>query len=174
MADQWYYTRQGQRFGPHSIDQMRQMALAGQLLQTDLVWTDGMTEWTAAGRVPQLFAAAPAAGPAVGAPATGGGAPGPGPGDGGLFAALDLNFTRFVTPVIVRWLWIIFLILAPLGYLVMVVTALLGGGPMAGVMTIVVGAVLLILYTLLARMWLEMIAIFFRIAEYLREMSQKK
>jgi hypothetical protein len=111
----------------------------------------------------------------VGATAAPGGVmPGPAAGGGGLFAALDVGFTRFVTPVVVRWLWIIYLILAPLGYLIVVVAALLGGGLVAGVTAIFVGAFVLILYTLLARVWLEMIAIFFRIAEYLREMSQKK
>jgi len=173
MADQWYYTRQGQRFGPLSTEQMRQLAQAGQLQQTDLVWTEGITEWTPAGRVPQLFAAAPAAGGAAGAPAVpAAGLPDSGPGGGGLFAALDLGFTRFVTTAIVRWLWILFLILAPLGYLVAVVIALVTRGVGAGVVTILVGAAALILYTLLIRIWLETVAVLFRIAEYLRDMSQ--
>jgi hypothetical protein len=171
MADQWYYTRQGQRFGPLSTEQMHQMALAGQLQQSDLVWTEGMAEWTAAGRVPHLFAAAPAGGPVPGGPA----APGPGmpvsaPGGGGLFAALDLNFTRFVTTVIVRWLWILWLIFAPLGYLVTVLGVLLTQGLGPGLIAIFVGAIVLVLYTLLMRMWLEVMAVLFRM-ELLRSSS---
>lgn len=178
MADQWYYTRQGQRFGPLSCEQMRQMMASGQLQQADLVWTEGMSEWTPAGRVGQLSApatatapaAAPAAAPGVNVTVTA--APGTAPESGGLFDGLDLGFTRFVTTVIVRWLWILFLIFAPLGYLVSVVMATLTGGASAMAGAIVGGGVSLVLMTLLVRVWLETVAVLFRIAEYLREMNE--
>jgi len=51
MANQWYYTRNGQRCGPVTEDQVRQFAATGQIQATDLVWTNGMAEWTQAGTV---------------------------------------------------------------------------------------------------------------------------
>jgi hypothetical protein len=174
MAEQWYYTRQGQRFGPLSMEQMRQLALAGQLQQADLVWTDGMAEWTPAGRFAQLFAPAAAVpagvpGAAPGMPAA---APVPAESGGGLFDALDVSFSRFVTPVIVRWLWIIYLILAPVVFFLSVLGALFALHGIQTVVMIIVQAVGLVLTTLLVRLGLETVIVIFRIAEYLRDMSQ--
>lgn len=45
MADQWYVGRSGQRAGPYTTEQVRQMAAAGQLLPSDLLWKDGLENW---------------------------------------------------------------------------------------------------------------------------------
>lgn len=179
MAEQWYYTRQGQRFGPLSIEQMRQLALAGQLQQADLVWTEGMSEWTPAGRFAQLFAPAPAspAAPAAAAPpGTPAGpavpAPAPAQGGGGLLDALDVSFSRFVTTVIVRWLWILYLILAPVAFFLSVLGALFNMRGIQVIVMIVAQALGLVLMTLLVRVGLETVCVIFRIAEYLRDMQQ--
>jgi hypothetical protein len=178
MAEQWYYTRQGQRFGPLSIEQIRQLALAGQLQQTDLVWTEGMAEWTPAGRCTQLFAPAAAVpgvlpGVAPGMPvAAASPSPAAAESGGGLFDTLDLNFSRSVTTVIVRWLWIIYLILAPLAFFVSVLGALFALRGFHVVVAIVAQAVGLVLTTLLVRVWLETVCVIFRIADYLRDMQQ--
>ena len=42
MADQWYYAQQGQRQGPVVEDELKRLALLGQLKPTDKVWTKGM------------------------------------------------------------------------------------------------------------------------------------
>ena len=57
MSDQWYYSRDGQRFGPLATEQLHQMAAARQLLPTDLLWKNGMPGWAPAPSVPGLFAA---------------------------------------------------------------------------------------------------------------------
>jgi GYF domain 2 len=65
---QWYYSQGGQQLGPVSEAQLQQMKSAGQVGPTDLVWSEGMTDWLAAGQVPQLQAQAagkPAAPPTV-------------------------------------------------------------------------------------------------------------
>ncbi len=41
MADRWYYTHAGQTLGPATAAQLRQLALAGQLGPTDLIWPEG-------------------------------------------------------------------------------------------------------------------------------------
>lgn len=44
----------GQQAGPYNLTQLQQMAQQGQLTRTTLVWTQGMTSWTAAGSVNEL------------------------------------------------------------------------------------------------------------------------
>jgi hypothetical protein len=55
MADEWYYTRQGQQQGPVAAAQLKQLAAAGQLLPTDLVWKEGLANWVAASSARGLF-----------------------------------------------------------------------------------------------------------------------
>lgn len=45
MAATWFVGRNGERSGPFSDDQMRQMAAAGQVRPTDLVWKEGLAGW---------------------------------------------------------------------------------------------------------------------------------
>jgi len=58
MADQWYYSQQGQRKGPLSEEQFKQLASSGQLKPTDMVWKSGMDKWIQASKVKGLFASA--------------------------------------------------------------------------------------------------------------------
>jgi hypothetical protein len=51
----WYYARQGQRYGPYSPEQLRDMARAGRLLPEDLVVHEGAGQWVQARTVPGLF-----------------------------------------------------------------------------------------------------------------------
>lgn len=59
MSDQnsaWYVGRDSQRTGPFSFDQLRQQAATGQLLQSDLIWCEGMDQWMLASQHAELFA----------------------------------------------------------------------------------------------------------------------
>ncbi len=44
MSDYWL-ARDGQQYGPFSIEEIRQQAAQGQTQPSDLVWTEGMAEW---------------------------------------------------------------------------------------------------------------------------------
>ena len=55
MANEWYYSHDGERHGPVPVEQIKEMAAAGRLRPTDLVWQTGMVEWTEAGKVPGLL-----------------------------------------------------------------------------------------------------------------------
>jgi hypothetical protein len=55
MTEQWYYAQQGQRRGPVSKDQLKNLASSGTLTLTDLVWKKGMAKWQAASVVEGLF-----------------------------------------------------------------------------------------------------------------------
>ena len=52
---QWYYSRNGEKFGPLSSEQLKQLAASGQLFPTDLIWKEGMKEWQPAVKVKGLF-----------------------------------------------------------------------------------------------------------------------
>ncbi len=54
-GNSWYYARGGQAVGPVSVDTLRQLVAAGQLLPGDLVWREGMSEWTAISSIPGLL-----------------------------------------------------------------------------------------------------------------------
>lgn len=52
---QWYYTRNGQEFGPVTSDELRELAAANELEPSDLLWQEGMADWSPAHRVKNLF-----------------------------------------------------------------------------------------------------------------------
>ncbi|MCS7303690.1 MAG: GYF domain-containing protein [Thermoguttaceae bacterium] len=57
----WYMTRDGvTRYGPYTEEQLRELANAGRLLPTDMVWREGMDRWAAASSVPGLTFPPPA------------------------------------------------------------------------------------------------------------------
>lgn len=44
----------GQQYGPYNMQQMQQMAQSGQINASVLVWAQGMSQWVAAGSLPEL------------------------------------------------------------------------------------------------------------------------
>jgi hypothetical protein len=57
MAEEWYFAREGQQHGPVPLAQLQNLAAAGQLLPTDLVWHEGMPSWSQAQWTRGLFSA---------------------------------------------------------------------------------------------------------------------
>lgn len=55
MASEWYYQSKGQKLGPHTADELRQLARAGDILPADKVWRPGMEKPVAASRLKGLF-----------------------------------------------------------------------------------------------------------------------
>jgi hypothetical protein len=68
MASNWFYAKQGQQIGPVSSGQLRELARAGHVLPTDLVWKQGMASWVPGGSLPDLFPQGAAQFPAPPAP----------------------------------------------------------------------------------------------------------
>ena len=56
MATEWYYAIDGDRLGPVSSGELKQLAASGEITPDDLIWRDGMPEWTPARKVKGLFA----------------------------------------------------------------------------------------------------------------------
>jgi hypothetical protein len=67
MSTEWHYTRDGQQLGPVSAAQIKQLAASGQLRPDDLVWKEGMADWSPAARIKGLFTPAPTSATAPGA-----------------------------------------------------------------------------------------------------------
>ena len=55
MAEQWYFSKHGQRSGPVSDEQLKTLASTGELKPTDMIWKNGMASWTKAGQFKGLF-----------------------------------------------------------------------------------------------------------------------
>lgn len=55
----WYYAVNGAQSGPLTLAELRAALAAGKLSASDLVWKDGMADWTPARSVPELATAPP-------------------------------------------------------------------------------------------------------------------
>jgi len=55
MATSWYYSRAGQKLGPVSSAQLKDLAASNGLGPADLVWKQGMADWVPANRIKGLF-----------------------------------------------------------------------------------------------------------------------
>lgn len=55
MDKQWYVTRDGStKYGPYTDAQLKEIALAGRILPTDMVWQEGAEQWVPAATVDGL------------------------------------------------------------------------------------------------------------------------
>lgn len=66
MADQWYFERDGAPAGPVALGELQQLARTGVVSRDTRVWSEGMSDWVAAGSVARVF---DAPSPAVAEPA---------------------------------------------------------------------------------------------------------
>jgi uncharacterized RDD family membrane protein YckC len=63
---EWYYGKNGQQHGPVDMATLQRLAGAGELEPTDLVWREGMGQWTEASQVEGLFSMGATEPPVVG------------------------------------------------------------------------------------------------------------
>jgi hypothetical protein len=83
----------------------------------------------------------------------------------------DLSFTSFVTPTLIKILYILLAIFAALFALAIFVSlATQGVGSL--ILGLIVAPLLFVLYIVLARVYMEILIVIFRIAEYTREIAQ--
>lgn len=61
----WYVATRGEKKGPLTFAALEELVQRGELVDTDLVWSDGMTDWCAASAVRGLFPGPPPLPPAV-------------------------------------------------------------------------------------------------------------
>lgn len=80
---------------------------------------------------------------------------------GGLF---DLSFTEFVTTRVIKALYILAIVISGIVALGLFIGGIAKGGGMA-FLAIILSPIAFFLYILMARIWLEVIIVLFRIAE---------
>ena len=84
----------------------------------------------------------------------------------GFFGSLfDLSFTEFVTTRIIRFLFVLAIIVSAIVALAMVVAAFSSHSGAAGILGLLLSPVVFFLCVLYSRMCLELIIVVFRIAE---------
>ena len=81
-----------------------------------------------------------------------------------LGSIFDLSFTEFITIRIIKFLFILGIILAAIGTLLLIVTGF-SNGIVAGILSLILSPLIFLVYVLVARIWCEMIIVIFRIAE---------
>jgi len=89
-----------------------------------------------------------------------------------LNALFDFSFTEFVTPKIVKFIYILSMIIVGLGY----ISSLIGGfaqGVGAGIAALIVGAIVAILVLAYIRVVLEFFMVLFRIYENTHTMANQ-
>jgi len=103
----WYYARAGERHGPFTTAQLKQLAHTGEFQPTDSVWKDGMPEWRPASQVEAVFPPTRTAPispvpppPAPSAPRASAAEPGERKIDLAMLAVLD---TLIEDPIIFKW-----------------------------------------------------------------------
>jgi hypothetical protein len=57
--DQWYFERDGSPAGPVAFDELQRLARTGVVGRDSRVWSEGMSDWVAAGTVERLWASEP-------------------------------------------------------------------------------------------------------------------
>ena len=55
MSAEWYYARNKKQHGPVSSAGLKELAQSGELRPTDLIWKEGLPEWTPASSIKNLF-----------------------------------------------------------------------------------------------------------------------
>ncbi len=90
-----------------------------------------------------------------------------------FFSALfDLSFSRFITPKIIRVLFLLGIVGIGVGYLGAVISAFSIHVATGLVVLFILGPLMAIVYVVFLRVWLELVIVAFRIMENTREMAQ--
>lgn len=89
----------------------------------------------------------------------------------GFFGALfDFSFSQFVTTRLVRFLYAVLVLIDALIALGAIARAF-NEGAGAGLVALILAPILFLILVVITRVYLEIVIVIFRIAEYLREMS---
>lgn len=94
------------------------------------------------------------------------------PWDGFFVSLFDLSFHHFVTPKIIKLLFILALVGIGLGMLAMIIAGF-SRGIGTGILFVVLAPIAGFIYVLLARLWLEVVVVLFRIEEHTGAMAEQ-
>ncbi len=92
----------------------------------------------------------------------------------GFFRALfDFTFSQFVTTRLIRLLYVVGVLVAAL----VTFSAIVAGfreSTGAGIVALIFSPILFLIFVILVRVYLEIVIVIFRIAEYLRDMADQR
>jgi len=91
---------------------------------------------------------------------------------GFLGRLFDLSFTEFVTTSIIKFLYILAIIIAAIAAIAVIVTGFQSGF-IGGIIALILSPIVFLIYVLLSRVWLELIIVIFRIAENTSHLVEK-
>jgi uncharacterized protein DUF4282 len=208
MADErWFVAVDGTQLeGTKSTDEVRDLIKASPSKKL-VVWNEKMTGWADPATLPEFrAAAAPAPAPAPATPAAPAAEPPPRPRQAASAVAsavaasapaaratvqhevkffrglLDFGFEEFVTPKIIRTLYIVTLVVIALGFLVMLVGGIgmivagarySGASLVIGLLYIVLSPLVALLEATFARVFFELVLLFFKMKESLVSLDEK-
>lgn len=90
-----------------------------------------------------------------------------------FFAALfDFSFSTFITTKIIKALYIVAIAFSLLGGLMMIIGGF-SNGFLSGVVTLALAPVVVLIYIVMARVWLELVIVLFNISEDIRSIADK-
>jgi hypothetical protein len=196
MAEKsWYVSKDGVQL-PGEMDTPAVKALlAAEPGKAILVWSAGMANWAAPGTLPEFAAApapAPAPAPAAPRPAPRVAMPAGFPGDraalqaqAGVFKSLlDFSFEQYVTPKLVRAIYMVITVLIAIGVVLGVLGGLFSGlaamrmSFISGLITIIVSVVILpvlaVIYLAMARIFLETVTVLFKVKDDVHKIAESK
>lgn len=92
--------------------------------------------------------------------------------DKGFFGSLfDFSFDNFITPKLVKFLYVLSLIIVSIAAIGLVIAGLvsLGNGSPVGLLSIILAPLVWLIYLILARLWLELFIVIFKISDDLKD-----
>jgi hypothetical protein len=186
MADKiWFVSVNGAQLeGQHSADEVRAV-IAGNVGASVMVWKQGLAGWVEARSQPELAGGAappaipgtaPAPAPAPAAmPASGAGMASVAQHAGFLKSLFDIRFESLITPRMISALYILAMVLVALGTLFMIVSSIGAivsavrfsswGMAIMSFVWLLLSPVLAIVYLAMARMFLEVVIVLFKIKD---------
>jgi uncharacterized membrane protein len=90
---------------------------------------------------------------------------------GGFFNALmDTRFNNLITPSLVRFVYIIAMILIALGMLALVISGFANSAG-SGILLLIIAPLLGLFYLVVTRLWLELVVVLFKIRDAAEEVA---
>ncbi len=91
----------------------------------------------------------------------------------GFFGALfDLSFSELITTRVIKFLFVLAIICAAIASIVYIGVAF-AHSTGAGVLVLIISPLIFIVYVTIARIWLEVLIVVFRISEDVRKLANK-
>lgn len=92
---------------------------------------------------------------------------------GFLDSLFDFSFTNFVTTKVIKFLFVLSIVVAGLAALQIIKLSANSGSGISPMLALILAPIVFFGYVLLARVWLEIIMVVFRMAEHLAEIAQQ-